>query len=285
MKKLLIILTLLFANPVFAQDFFEEGKTEYYKSNYQEAQKLFLKELQQNPQNYPCRYFLAHTYVHNNEITKAKEEYNKIITFSPVPSIQKLAMQSLYNLNNPEKITKQKQTYTFANNKDNYFEYIKLKGNYVRWNEFPINVYISPNEYSHIIKSAFTQWTKATQGLVSFNFVENTISSQITVSVVDNLSTPYKENYEAGLATVNAKNNIIYKSHIDILRTNPTTNEKLDSSLILTTTLHEIGHSLGIQGHSPNNNDLMSAINHNGTKKITQRDLNTLGKLYGKIYR
>ena len=194
-------------------------------------------------------------------------------------------MQSLYNLNNPEKITKQKQTYTFANNKDNYFEYIKLKGNYVRWNEFPINVYISPNEYSHIIKSAFTQWTKATQGLVSFNFVENTISSQITVSVVDNLSTPYKENYEAGLATVNAKNNIIYKSHIDILRTNPTTNEKLDSSLILTTTLHEIGHSLGIQGHSPNNNDLMSAINHNGTKKITQRDLNTLGKLYGKIYR
>lgn len=279
-KKLLtIILLILISASAFAQDFFEQGKSEFYKKNYVSAQKLFLKELQQNPENYPCRYFLAHTYAYMGNISNAKEEYNKIILFSPVDSIKKLAMQSVYNLNHMEKSSNKIFVHDSG---DNYFEHIKLKDNYVKWDAFPINVYVSPCENAHIIKNAFLQWEKATNGLVSFNFVGNIVAAKITVSTVDKLSVPYKENYEAGLATVNARNNIIYKSHIDILKINPQTNEKLSDSLILTTAMHEVGHALGIQGHSPNNNDLMSAVNHSGTKKITQRDLNTLRKLYDR---
>lgn len=281
MKKILILLLLIFTTPALAQNYYEQGKTEFYKKNYIQAQQLFLKELQYNPENYPCRYFLAHSYAYSGNIIKAKEEYNKIIIFSPVDSVKKLAIQSMYNLNHSEKNNTKTNSYSYSN-ADNYYEYIKLQENYVKWKNFPINVYVSPCEYSHIIKNAFLQWEKATDGLVSFNFVGNIAAAKITVSMVDTLKIPTNNNFEAGLATVQAKNNIIYKSHIDILRNNPQTGEKFDNALILTTSMHEVGHALGLQGHSPNNQDLMSAINHTGTKRITQRDLNTLKKLYSQ---
>jgi len=276
-RILLGLFVFLMALPVFAQNHFELGKKEYYKENYFEAQKLFLKELQQNSENYPCRYFLAHTYVHTGNINRAKEEYSKIITFSPVPAIQKLAMQSLYNLNT---VKSEKNFQLIHNSGDDYYAYIKLQGNYVKWGAFPINVYVSPSDKSVAIKNAFMQWEKVTNKLVSFNFVGNVAAAQITVSTVDNLSVPYTAGYEAGLASVNAKNNVIYKSHIDILNVNPDTAEPFSDDFVLTTTMHEIGHALGIQGHSPDENDLMAAVNKKGVKSITKRDLNTLKRLY-----
>ena len=279
MKKFLFLIsTLLLISPAYAQNYFEQGKTEFYKKNYFLAQNLFLQELQQNPENYACRYFLAHSYIYNGDISKGKEEYNKIITFSPVDSIKRLAMQSLYNLNQTENKTNSSTITTDLS--DNYYKHIKLKDNYVKWAIFPINVYVSPCDEAVIIKNAFIKWEKATNGLVSFNFVGNIASAKITVSTVDKLATDYKEGFEAGLATIKARNNIIYKSHIDILKTNPLTQEKFDENMILTTSMHEIGHALGIQGHSPSDADLMSAINHKGLKNLTKRDLNTIIMLY-----
>lgn len=42
--------------------------------------------------------------------------------------------------------------------------------------------------------------------------------------------------------------------------------------------LHEIGHVLGIAGHSPNDSDLMSAYSE--TITISARDIATLNKIY-----
>lgn len=278
MKRFLLFLAVvIFSSPVFAQDFFEQGKTEFYKSNYYKAQKFFLKELQNNPENYPCRYFLAHTYVYTGDNFKAKEEYSKIITFAPTPALQKLAMQSMYNLNHTENL----QAATVQMDKgENYFDLIKLEDNYVRWARFPVAVYVAPSDYSTLIKNAFSYWQKVSDGLVQFNFVGNISAAQITVKVVERLAVPYEEQFEAGRAVVNAKNNIIYKSNIELLNVNPRTGEPLSAEVIYSTALHEIGHALGLQGHSDNNADLMSTINTTGKKSITKRDLNTLKMLY-----
>lgn len=278
MKRFLLFLAVvIFSSPVFSQDFFEQGKTEFYKSNYYKAQKLFLKALQNNPENYPCRYFLAHTYVYTGDNFKAKEEYSKIITFAPASALQKLAMQSMYNLNHTENL---QSATTQIDKGENYFDLIKLDDNYVRWAKFPVSVYVAPSDYSILIKNAFSHWQKVSGGLVQFNFVGNISGAQITAGVADSLSLPYDENFEAGHAVVNAKNNIIYKSNIELLKINPKTGEPLSAEVIYSTALHEIGHALGIQGHSDNNADLMSAINTKGKKSITKRDLNTLKMLY-----
>jgi predicted Zn-dependent protease len=44
---------------------------------------------------------------------------------------------------------------------------------------------------------------------------------------------------------------------------------------------HELGHALGLLGHSPNNNDMMFNITDEYSR-ISERDLNTLNKLYQK---
>ncbi len=48
--------------------------------------------------------------------------------------------------------------------------------------------------------------------------------------------------------------------------------------------LHEIGHALGLNGHSPNSNDIMYCSETGSESRrpqLTVRDLATLKKLYG----
>lgn len=276
MKKFIAVLCVLILQTcAFAQDFFEAGKSAFNKKDYVQAQKLFLKELQTNPENYSCRYYLAHTYVYTDDMVKAKIEYNKIIMFAPNQATKKLAMQSLRNLNQPETTTVK----TYEEIGENYYEHIKLSGAYVKWQEFPINVYVQPSLYSNLIKTAFATWQKTSGGLVKFNFVSNINSAQITAKISSDTKV-LSDEFTAGNAFVQAKNGIIYKSQIDILENDPKTGEKLSTDIIFSTALHEIGHSLGLQGHSPNSTDLMSAVNSQGKKQITNRDLNTLKMLY-----
>jgi len=45
---------------------------------------------------------------------------------------------------------------------------------------------------------------------------------------------------------------------------------------------HEMGHALGIAGHSPNPEDVMYALAPSKSQKLTDRDRETLRKLYAK---
>ena len=52
---------------------------------------------------------------------------------------------------------------------------------------------------------------------------------------------------------------------------------------IYETVLHEMGHALGLGGHSPDPDDIMYAsIRHGGTEGLSERDRNTLTVLYAR---
>ena len=63
---------------------------------------------------------------------------------------------------------------------DSYFRNIAKNGKIIRWNKssFPLKVYIQdsadvPEYYREVVMSAYKAWERASEGLVSFEIVEN----------------------------------------------------------------------------------------------------------------
>jgi len=54
----------------------------------------------------------------------------------------------------------------------------------------------------------------------------------------------------------------------------------LTEGQLVTIACHEIGHALGVAGHSPDSGDIMAGIALSTTTPISQRDANTIASLY-----
>ena len=93
MKKFLIslILSIIFINSSFADNYYESGKEEFKKGNYSKANELFQNALIENPENLKCRYFYAQSFVGINNLTKAQQEYEKVIEQAPNSELSKLS--------------------------------------------------------------------------------------------------------------------------------------------------------------------------------------------------
>ena len=63
---------------------------------------------------------------------------------------------------------------------DSYFRNVAKNGKIIRWNKstFPLKVYVQdsadvPDYYREVVMSAYQAWERASEGLVSFDFVED----------------------------------------------------------------------------------------------------------------
>ena len=160
----------------------------------------------------------------------------------------------------------------------------KLKGNEVlRWKDLPIYVYISPNQdifKIHAAQKAIQIW----DNYIPLKMVNNQRDAQIVI-LWDN-----KGNNITEQALEKYNNSYEYKVLIHG-KNSEGTNEKF--------LVHELGHSLGIWGHSNNKNDIMynfeetkSDINQKSAgidtnisidsapNRPSSRDINTLIRIY-----
>lgn len=157
--------------------------------------------------------------------------------------------------------------------------------------QMPIRVYIEPankdshwkSEYDTILKKAFQTWSTALKDLVTFEFVSSSSDAQIKCHWTSN-SQELGGSFEQGVARTAQRDHQMQKADITILMVQ-TTNPKLAISdeIITKTCLHEIGHALGLQGHSPNPRDIMYfSESDKGLKQIglTERDRKTIQMLY-----
>ena len=69
---------------------------------------------------------------------------------------------------------------------DSYFREVAANGKIIRWNKsmFPLKVYIQdspdvPGYYREIVMSAYQAWQRASEGLVTFDFVETPEEAQM----------------------------------------------------------------------------------------------------------
>ena len=164
---------------------------------------------------------------------------------------------------------------------DSYFRNVAKNGKIIRWNKssFPLKVYVQdsadvPEYYREVVMSAYQAWQRASEGLVSFEFVEDANDADMRCYFKN---TDNKKSIGVHAFTINGNkitaSTIVFNKFDD-------KNHSLDSKQLFSSALQEIGHSLGLTGASPSIYDVMYPIGTKFNTEITARDLKTLALVY-----
>lgn len=184
----------------------------------------------------------------------------------------------------------------------NYIEQASNDGGVMRWNieKSPIKVKLSnmthrdlPEYFKQEIEKALNQWHNSLPFL-QFTYVKNERDANIVISIEDIPNNVCKDNnclFTVGFTTPSYKGDTLKKMTITLYATNPS-GYYFSSTELYNTVLHEMGHALGIMGHSYNSDDLMH-MSYDGDNRYTQhrssfqalssRDINTVKLLYKLI--
>lgn len=162
-----------------------------------------------------------------------------------------------------------------------------------RWSDcrMPLRVYILPGadqlagyepDYEQVLKDSFGEWQEASAGKVKFVFLspEQRRQADITCRWVEDTK-DMNSDAENGETNLRFELGTIRKAKITLLLTDNSA-FPFTRNMIRTLCLHEIGHSLGIWGHSSNPEDVMFSIMPIVEKEqhLSARDKNTLRLLY-----
>ena len=171
---------------------------------------------------------------------------------------------------------------------NDYLAYLATDG-FHRWpiSQLPLKVYIAPAdhvkgyraEFNDELIESFQEWSQATYGVVAFRFVDKRQEANITCEFVDDprrLSSPA----EGGEAKVSTSSKQIEKAGIVFLTIEA--GKQVTDNRMRAIELHEIGHSLGLIGHSDNIQDIMYFCVPSDTyrPRLSSRDASTLTRLY-----
>ncbi len=180
---------------------------------------------------------------------------------------------------------------------EDYFEQIEPTPlGYLVWSKFPIEVYIEQpkvientaankrfRDWALTVKSAIAEWNEY--------FLLQEIADKETADIVIVRSQPEREitlNPDTGLydipRAIAAQTNYTFyptKNPATIaLRMTVEISDNFVGKSLLATVRHELGHALGIWGHSPNESDALYFSQVSQPPPISARDLNTLKKIY-----
>jgi predicted Zn-dependent protease len=160
-----------------------------------------------------------------------------------------------------------------------------------RWPEDRIPITVKVNNdiavngfrdsFKSCVQEALNDWSKVLNGKIRFVSTDAD-SASITVSFTDDPGKIQFQN-EGGHAIVVPDSRGILKAEI-VLLTKPANGQLMTDAYVKHIALHEVGHALGIFGHSPNSRDIMYSVVEpkDAQTSLSQRDINTMNALYSK---
>lgn len=267
---------------------FNLGKEHFKKGQYVEAYKDFKRAYSFDATNKNYRYFYVKSIQHLSPSLNIQKEVFKIANGDKYDSAQQLA-QMLVN---------QWRNNVLANIGQNYIEQAPMDRGIIRWDvkKFPLKVAIYnesgrslPSYYQSVVKNAFGQWQASTK-FITFKYAKD--NPDIIIKIKPTPSDICEGNYcryVVGYTTPSYRGRLLQSMTIILYTTDPNGNFFSDKELY-NTTLHEIGHALGIMGHSYSSEDLMYMSTDNTSnfytpyrsafQQISLKDLNTIELLY-----
>lgn len=145
-------------------------------------------------------------------------------------------------------------------------------------------------EFNYILLSALDDWMKASRYKLSYRLVSNPNEALLAFTWTDDPAFLHDEgnSVEQGAALVYTEKQpaadgtkAIVSANVRILVNNRDSGNPLTSDDMKKTCLHEIGHAMGIRGHSPSNKDVMFYTNSSSVwPALTKRDKATILRIY-----
>lgn len=267
-----------------------QGQNAFKQEDYVNARKYYKNALFFTPNNSDYRYYLVKSLSNLSPSITIQKELFAIATDNKKDSAQQAAQN---------KISEWQRT-ILNNIGDNYIEQVPFDKGILHWdtNKFPLTVSIVENKnvsvppyYKTEILKAFSQWQTATN-FITFATTDNPNSANIVINITNppKVSCNEKEcKYVVGFTTPEFKGEMLYKMNIVLYSQDPNGNFFSDKELY-NTILHEIGHALGIMGHSYSTEDLMYmstdstasfyAPYRSSFQYLSSQDINTIRLLY-----
>ena len=273
------------AMPVY---YFKKGKTLLEQQKYVKAYSSLKKAYKLNKNNKDYRYYYLQSLLNLSPNIQVQKEVFDLASDSTDDSTKQIAQ---------DKVSEWRRN-IITNYGSTYIEQAPLESGIIRWENFPLSICILdqsetslPSYYKSEIKRAFSQWQTSVK-FISFKYVETTSDANIIVKIVPLPKSVCDEQeckYVVGYTTPNFKKRILKDMTILLYSTDPNGNFFSDKELY-NTVLHEIGHSLGIMGHSYSSEDLMYMAAENSKsiyasyrssfQYLSSKDINTIKLLY-----
>ena len=288
---LLITIGIVFK---FMPDFyFWQGRDFYKKQDFVKAHKSLQKAYSLNKYNKDIRYYYAKTLTNLTPNLTVQKAVFELATSKQKDSAQQVAESqiNLWRGNVLKKIG------------NNYIEQVPFDKGVLRWdeNKFPLRISVNdksgqqlPPYYQTEIMKAFTQWQSSSK-FITFATVQNENNADIIINIEPTPSDMCSEKnckYVVGFTTPYVKGGNLKNMTITLYAKDAYNNFFSDKELY-NTILHEIGHALGIMGHSYSTEDLMYMATDNSSgffapyrrsfQYLSQQDLNTVRLLYKLI--
>ena len=258
---------------------YDIGCGRYFKTkDYRKAQACYKEAVKEHSESPKFRYVLAKSMYFNKEYPGAV--YHAAYTISKLRS-SNYAFQAnqIYEASN--KLFKE------ARKPD---DYMHLLNSITFWDKkMPLIVWIQPNNLNIDLRHTLSAWQKPLEPFIEFELTPNKEEADITVNFVDsgqmlklcNKSSSKKGDTIAGCTLLEYKGPIITRANI-YLDYFDKSNSRFTNGIIYSVLMHEMGHAIGINGHSDSKYDVMYPYSndHNYIRRPSTRDINTLRRLY-----
>lgn len=272
---------------------YQSGILAYKAKHYNQAEKLLTKALVGQP-NPNAQFYLGMAYTHEQQYDHAKRTFEMLLAMltpdHPIAvktrnNMLYVVKQQMLMAGNTSKANQVLNAALSPSSPPNYLAYILMDGKVIHYDtqHMPLKVYISDGngipgwkpELKESMTYAMQTWQTATQNLISFTEVNDPANADIIVRWRTHFSDGL-----LGLSPMRVVRNTITESDVNLAASYPDSNELIPLEELKGIAVHELGHAIGIQGHSPIAGDLMFPTKTQGLNKPSQRDITTLTMLY-----
>ncbi len=272
MRKIIVFTVLIFlisSTVTFAVQSYETCKSYFYKRDFSRANSCAQQILRTKPDDLNTRYLYAMSFLYLNQKDSAYAQFDKIRTISPGTS---LARQSEAQMQKMQKV----HTSSSSAKKNDYGDYLSEINSSKKWATMPIRIWVQPTKYTSTVYKAFNEWQIVSGGLIKFSKTNSESQAKIKVYFTDAINR--SGNDTLGLTRTSSQGNNIVSANIQLLY--KFNGKVFSQEELYPIALHEIGHALGINGHSRNNNDIMFPNNGIIGIHTSRRDVNTIKAIY-----